>query len=126
VLALVTVSNVNDNVPRRDRGRDRNNLGDFMLIDRNLVRQRNKVNLTDMLAKVEKTTYHDMGDGHTTFCCLHMKSGYKVWGQSACVDSKNFNQAMGEQIAYKDAVDKLWPLEGYLLAEELYNAKTLL
>jgi hypothetical protein len=97
-----------------------------VLIDRNEIKQRTKVNLTDMLAKVEKTTYHDMGDGRTTFCCLHMRNGYKVWGKSACVDPKNFNVALGEQISYSDAVDNLWPLEGYLLAEELYNAKTLL
>lgn len=97
-----------------------------MPIDRNEIRTRTKVNLTEMLSKVEKTTYHEMGDGVTTFCCLHMKNGFKVWGHSACVDPKNYSKAIGEQLAYKDAVDKLWPLEGYLLAEELYNAKTLL
>lgn len=92
-----------------------------MLIDRNEIKTRTKVNLTDMLAKVEKTTYHYMDDGVTTFCCLHIKNGYKVWGMSACVDPSKYNKALGEQLSYSEAVDKLWPLEGYLLKEELYN-----
>ena len=92
-----------------------------MLIDRNQIRTRTKVDMTEMLAKVEKTTYHDMGDGQTTFCCLEMKNGYKVWGHSACVDPNTYNRSIGEMQAYRDAIDKLWPLEGYLLAEELHN-----
>jgi hypothetical protein len=79
----------------------------------------NKVNITDMLARVKNTSYTLMPDGRTTFCCLEMVNGYTVWGRSACVDVANYNQALGEKYAYENAVDQLWPLEGYLLAEKL-------
>ena len=80
----------------------------------------NKVNLTDMLARVKSVTYTRMFDDRTTFCCLEMVNGYSVWGKSACVDAANYNQALGEKYAYEDAVRQLWPLEGYMLAEHLY------
>jgi len=82
----------------------------------------NKVNLTDMLSRIKTTTYTLMSDGRTTFCCLEMVNGYSVWGKSACVDIKNYNQALGEKYAYEDAVRQLWPLEGYLLAERIHSA----
>jgi hypothetical protein len=76
-----------------------------------------KVTLTSMLEKVVKTVYTVLPDTTTTVCQLFMKNGYVVIGTSACVDPKNFNKATGERIAYENAVDALWPLEGYLLAE---------
>ena len=50
-----------------------------------------------------------------------MENGYVVVGTSACVDPLKFNQALGEKYSYENAIDKLWPLEGYLLAEELFK-----
>jgi len=52
-----------------------------------------------------------------------MKNGYVVTGQSACVDASKFNAATGEKYAYEDALNKLWPLEGYLMAEKLMENK---
>jgi hypothetical protein len=76
-----------------------------------------RVNITDMLARVKKTEYFLMQDNRTTFCALEMENGYTVWGKSACVDPKEYNQALGEKYAHEDAIRNLWPLEGYLLAE---------
>lgn len=60
-------------------------------------------------------------DGTLTVCILTMANGFKVIGTSACVDPANFNAELGRELAYKDAFNKLWPLEGYLLAEKLYQ-----
>lgn len=85
----------------------------------------NKVNITDMLARVKSTQYFLMYDNKTTFCALEMVNGYTVWGKSACVDPKEYNQALGEKYAYEDAIRNLWPLEGYLLADFLHVEKQI-
>lgn len=75
------------------------------------------VQLSDMQAKIKKTVYTILPDTTTTVCQLFMENGYVVLGTSACVDPTKFSQAAGEKYAYEDAINKLWPLEGYLLAE---------
>ncbi len=55
----------------------------------------------------------------STICLLTMSNGYVVIGKSACASPKNFDKAMGEKIAYDDAFQQIWALEGYLLREEL-------
>ena len=54
-----------------------------------------------------------------TFCVLVLKNGYTVYGASACASPENYNQAIGEKIAYDDAVKKIWPLLGYELKTQL-------
>ena len=83
--------------------------------------QRTAVSLSDILNKVKKATYTVLPDTTTTVCQLHMENGYVILGTSACVDPAKFNQALGEKYAYEDAVNKAWPLEGYLLAEEIFR-----
>jgi hypothetical protein len=61
-------------------------------------------------------------DSTTTVCQITLKNGYTLVGTSACVDPANFNQAIGEKIAYDNAFEKLWDLEGYLLKERRFRA----
>ena len=82
---------------------------------------RTTVSLNDIQSKVKKTTYTILPNTTTTVCQLQMKNGYVILGTSACVDPANFNQAIGEKFAYEDAINKAWPLEGYLLAEEIFQ-----
>ena len=56
-----------------------------------------------------------------TVCHMTLDNGYSVRGESACVDKRNFNLAIGEKLAYDDAFRKLWPLFGFLLAESIYR-----
>jgi hypothetical protein len=39
------------------------------------------------------------------------------------VVKEEYNQALGEKYAYEDAVNKIWQLEGYLLAEKRYQSR---
>lgn len=87
-----------------------------------IVEKRKKVTLADIQAKVKKTVYTILPDTTTTICQLFMENGYVVLGTSACIDPKQFNKALGETYAYEDAMNKCWPLEGYLLAEELFKS----
>ena len=54
-----------------------------------------------------------------TFCVLVLKSGFTVTGESACVSPENFNAEIGRKIARENAVNKIWPLEGYLLKSSM-------
>lgn len=54
-----------------------------------------------------------------TFCVLVLKNGFTVTGESACASPENFNAELGQKIARANAVNKIWPLEGYLLKQQL-------
>lgn len=56
------------------------------------------------------------GLGTLTLCVLDMKNGTKVVGQSACLDVGTFDAEIGKELARKDAVNKVWELEGYASA----------
>lgn len=56
-----------------------------------------------------------------TFCVITLKNGFTVTGESACASPENFNEEIGQKIAYDNAVNKIWPLEGYLLKEQLHR-----
>lgn len=56
-----------------------------------------------------------------TFCVLILRNGFTVTGESACASPENFNAELGRKIARQNAVQKIWPLEGYLLRERLHN-----
>lgn len=61
--------------------------------------------------------------GTMTICILTMRNGIKVVGTAACVDPANYDSDLGRQLAFKDAVSQIWPMEGYLLAEQMQAAK---
>ncbi len=63
--------------------------------------------------------YHVFPGTTVTVCLLKLRNGYSVVGKSACVSQENFNEELGRKIAREDARDKIWALEGYLLADKL-------
>lgn len=56
---------------------------------------------------------------HFTICAIKMKNGFLVLGKSAPVSPLNFNAEVGKRIAYQNAFDQIWALEGYALASRL-------
>lgn len=54
-----------------------------------------------------------------TFCILTLENGFTVTGESACASPENFDAEIGRKIAYENAREKIWLLEGYLLKEKL-------
>lgn len=57
-----------------------------------------------------------------TICIIILENGFKVEGTSACVDPKIYNKAIGQEEAYKNAIEKIWELEGYALKQKLFEA----
>lgn len=82
-----------------------------------------KVTPDSIKAKIAKVDYMVLPDSTVTLCNISLTNGYSVRGESACVDPRNFNIEIGKSLAYKQAFDKLWPLEGYLLAERRFQMK---
>lgn len=60
-----------------------------------------------------------------TMHVLVLKNGYTVTGRSACVDPRKYDAALGAELARKNAIEQLWPLLGFLLAEHQSGALTL-
>lgn len=60
-----------------------------------------------------------------TVCVLTLKNGTHVVGESACVSALNFDAEIGKKLAYENARDSVWKLEGYLLKEKLATAEFL-
>ena len=80
-----------------------------------------KVTLDGIKAKIKGETYLVLPDGRSTLCILTMQNDYTIKGLSACVDPAEFDLNMGRKFAFEDAIKQIWPLEGYLLAEEMHN-----
>lgn len=81
-----------------------------------------KVTLQGIKDKIKGITYTLLPNSRTTVCQLTLANGFTIEGQSACVSIENYNQVLGENYAYEDALNNCWKFEGYLLAERLHAA----
>jgi len=75
-------------------------------------------------AKVANAVYHRLTEV-LTVCVITTKNGFTVTGESACASPENYNEVIGQTIAYDEAFGKLYGLEGYLLKERLYQTAIL-
>lgn len=76
-----------------------------------------KVTKESIEQRIKSVDYLVLPGTTVTICSITMLNGFSVRGESACVDPRNFNEEIGREIAYRNAFDKLWAFEGYLLAE---------
>lgn len=72
-------------------------------------------------AAIVSAHYHVFPGTTLTVCCLKLRNGFTVTGESAAASPENFDQEIGIKIARQNARDKIWALEGYLLKEQLFN-----
>lgn len=72
---------------------------------------------------IARAQYHVFEGSQLTVCCLTLRNGFTVTGESACVSPENFDEEIGRQIAYDKARSKIWELEGYLLRQRLYEER---
>jgi len=75
----------------------------------------------DISDTIVKQTYVIIDDTTTTVCALTLRNGYIVTGESAAVSKENFDEEIGREVAFNNARDKIWSLEGYLLKQKLYE-----
>lgn len=85
--------------------------------EKNLNAPRLTPDLIDAVIKEED--YHVFEKTCLTVCCLTLRNGFTVIGESACASPENFDAEIGRKIARENARNKIWMLEGYLLKERL-------
>lgn len=56
--------------------------------------------------------FHVFEGTTVTICCLTLKNGFSVTGESATIGG--FNKSKGEDVAYLKALEKIYSLEAYL------------
>jgi SOS-response transcriptional repressor LexA len=71
-------------------------------------------------AKIVKTYFHVAPNTTLTICVLTLENGFTVIGESAAASPANFNEEIGQKIAFDNARNKIWQLEGYLLRDRLH------
>lgn len=54
-----------------------------------------------------------------TFCVIVLRNGFTVTGESACASPENFDAELGRKIARENAIQKVWPLMGYALRQQI-------
>lgn len=81
----------------------------------------NKVTMQDILNLIDSETFTMLPSGKVLVCELMLKNGFSVRGEASVVDKATFDMAIGMEISRKNAIDKIWQLEGYLLQEKLFN-----
>ncbi|WP_339109242.1 Gp49 family protein [Thioclava sp. GXIMD4216] len=73
----------------------------------------------DVDAEIMGEEYHVFLGSCLTVCCLMLKNGFTVTGESACASPENFNSEIGRKIARSNAREKIWPLLGFRLRDQL-------
>lgn len=61
-----------------------------------------------------------------TQCVILLKNGFTVTGESGCADPRKFDVEIGQRIARANALNKVWPLMGYVLRSQLAGMSGLL
>lgn len=70
-------------------------------------------------AVIVDETYTVLPSGKVMVCELTLRNGFTVRGEAATVSKANFNEEIGRTISRKNAREKIWELEGYLLQNSL-------
>jgi len=78
-----------------------------------------RVTPADVDAAIVGETYTVLPNGRTTVCQLTLANGFTVEGLSAAVSLANFDAEIGQKIARQNAVNQVWPLLGFRLADKL-------
>ena len=78
-----------------------------------------RLNPTLLESLVVSEVYHVFPGTTTTVCHLTIGNGFSVNGESAAVSIENFDVGIGRKVARDNAIDKLWPLAGILLKNQL-------
>ena len=78
-----------------------------------------RLNHAHIDAQIVGEQYHVFDGTTLTMCCLTLRNGFTVTGESAAASPENFDVEIGRKIARQNAREKIWELEGYLLKEKL-------
>ncbi len=69
-------------------------------------------------SQIVSVTYTQLGKT-LTHCQIEVKNGFVFTGESACADPENFDEVIGQKIAFENAKSKMWMPYGFLLKQQL-------
>lgn len=78
-----------------------------------------RVKPADLESEIDQDMFLCGIDGRLTICVLRLKNGFLVTGESAATHADNYDEALGKRVARENAVEKLWPLLGFRLRDQL-------
>jgi predicted kinase len=70
-----------------------------------------KVTMDFIEKSVVKTRY--VYDDTLTIAIVTLSNGFKVTGESACMNPADYDRKLGKKLALDRALNKVWALEGY-------------
>ena len=82
-----------------------------------------KVTSQEIESKIDEADYHRVGETTAIVCSLTLKSGFVVIGKAACISHDMFDEQVGYELAYQDAMSNLWELEAYRVKENAVMQK---
>lgn len=80
----------------------------------------NKVTVEFLKSEIVDIEYTRL-QGTLTHCTITVKNGFVFTGESACVDTANFDEEIGKKIAYENAFEKMWLPYGFWLKQTLHD-----
>lgn len=80
-----------------------------------------RVTKEQVLGRIVDEQYKVWPGTNLTTCVLTLDNRFTVSGEAGCVDPDLFDAKKGQELAYERAVNEIWKLEGYLLAEKMYG-----
>ena len=76
----------------------------------------------DIQNVIASIDYNAIPDSTILLCVITLKNGAKVIGKNyGSIDPTRYNYEVAKEMSFKDAVEKIWELEGYLLRQQLYE-----
>lgn len=79
-----------------------------------------KITREQIEARIESVEYivtHET----LTLCFITLDNTFVQSGESRCIAAADFNAVKGQQVAYEDAFDKLWPYFGFMAREDAHR-----
>lgn len=78
-----------------------------------------RVTPADLDNEILAEQFHQFPGTTVTVCCLTLKNGFNVVGESAAASPENFDVDVGRKVAFNHAREKIWPLLGFRLKDQL-------
>lgn len=79
-----------------------------------------RLRLLDVTTLVAKVEYSVFG-GRLTVCVITLTNGFMVVGESSCIFAEDFKERVGQDEAYKKALNEVWKLAAYVRRQELHD-----
>lgn len=87
-----------------------------------VAKTENRVSLESLHERISSIEYlYPTAAPHFTIAVVVLDNRFVLTGESSCADPENFDKELGQKFAVENAVRKIWPLEGYLLREQLHR-----